>query len=147
MASLIAMAVVAEGQSFFERVPKPFDHTVNPGVMGVAPAPGEPTEMNAVRPVTNIAAYAEPGHILMAGVGVSYEHLRYDTPSARWKSTWSISALTWAGAGLAPNGTEDKPSAVTYGLMAGFFNNLIMLGPAINNGKLIVAVGIGINLN
>lgn len=145
--ALIGISFVAEAQSFFKPLKKPtlVNHSKGFATPNVAPAPGEVTEMNAVRPVTNIAAFAEPGHYLAAGAGISYEHLKYSVADDRWKSTWSISALTWVGAGLG--NSDDKPSAVTYGITAGFFNNLIMIGPAINNGKVIAMIGLGININ
>lgn len=136
----------ANSQSFFKALPKP----VSRGIKGpslAAPESGV-LEMNAVRPVVAFATYSEPGHILMAGAGVSYEHLKWDTQADKYKSTYSISALIFGGAGINASG-PDQPAAITYGVLVGFFNNLINFGPTYNFGikKVGLAVGIGIPLN
>jgi len=102
------------------------------------------SSMNAFRPITNIAAYGEPGNILMAGGGVSYQHLIWDAHGQKWNCQWSIAAMGWAGGSVAPKTPAD---IVSYGIMGGFFNNLLMVGPAFNGKKLMAVVAIGINLN
>lgn len=100
--------------------------------------------MNAFRPIANIAAYAEPGNILMAGAGVSYQHLKWDVSNQKWNCQWSVSGLMWAGGSVAP---QTPVQAISYGIMFGAFNNLIMIGPAINGNKVIATVAVGISLN
>lgn len=100
--------------------------------------------MNAFRPITNIAAYAEPGNILMAGAGISYQHLKWDATTAKWDCLWSISAMGWAGGSVAP---KTPTEAISYGVMFGFLNNLIMVGPALNGNKLQAVISVGISLN
>lgn len=100
--------------------------------------------MNAWRPIANIAAYAEPGNILMAGAGISYQHLKWDITNQKWNCQWSISALGWAGGSVAPKTPAD---AISYGIMFGVLNNLIMIGPAINGNKVIATIAVGISLN
>lgn len=151
---LLSMCVVfsANSQNFFKALPK---HTL--AVFKASRAPGVydttivlPTvrKMNAFRPIASIAAYSEPGHILMAGAGISYEHLEFDVVADKWKSIYSVSTLIFGGAGINASGS-DQPGAVTYGILAGFFNNMINIGPTYNfgNKKVGLAVGIGINLN
>lgn len=147
---LIAFATICSAQSFFKSVPKASTRTFmvrDPkGSFGVAMTAD--STLNAFRPITNIAAYAEPGNVLMAGAGISYQHLKYDFTNAKWKSIWSIAGMMWAGGSVAPQTPAD---AISYGLMVGFFNNLIMVGPAYNGGlkgsKIQGVVSIGINLN
>lgn len=100
--------------------------------------------MNAWRPMANIAAYAEPGNILMAGAGLSYQHLKWDITNQRWNCQWSVAAMGWAGGSVAPKTPAD---IISYGIMFGVLNNTIMVGPALNAGKLIGVISIGINFN
>ncbi|MEO5681456.1 MAG: hypothetical protein ABIQ88_02380 [Chitinophagaceae bacterium] len=147
LTACLLFTVAADAQSFVKRLPKPGDIAVQHGRLSndsgtVIIVPADKT-INAFRPITNVAAYAEPGHILMAGAGVAYEHLKYDAKADKWKAEWSIAAVGWAGAPL----DGSKTDAVSYGIMFGLANNLIMFGPALNNGKLMGVVSIGINLN
>lgn len=153
--SVLLCPVFLQGfsQSFFKPLPKvkpkqmAYGSTLYPRLS----APGVVTVdkngdslQNAFRPIVNIAAYAEPGHILMAGAGLSYQHLRFTQASQKWYCEWSISAVGWAGGSVAPHTPTD---AVSYGIMFGAFNNLLMVGPAINAGKVQAVVSIGISLN
>lgn len=148
--SLLLFTITMMAQSFIRPLPRPMrvqavrSMALNDSVTTVITG----NTINAVRPIVNFAAYAEPGHILMAGAGAAYEHLKYDTKAEKWKAEWSVSAIIFGGAGINPSGT-DIPAPITYGLMVGFFNNLINLGPVYNagTGKVGAAVAIGINLN
>lgn len=101
---------------------------------------------NAWRFVANIVAYAEPGNILMAGVGYGYQHLKYDYTSAKWNARWSINAVGFAGGSVAPT---TPASIASFGIMAGIDNNLFMGGPIYNPGtkQFGIAFSIGISLN
>lgn len=149
---LMGIFMAGMGQSFFKSLPK---HTVTVSKAMRAPSQYDSiivapavTTMTAIRPVASIAAYSEPGHILMAGAGISYESLKFDVVADKWKSVWSVSALIFGGGGINPSG-PDTPSFVTYGILVGFFNNIINIGPTYNYGskKVGIAIGIGINLN
>lgn len=141
ISSLLLFSVCLSAQSFFKAVPKKETSGLQLSSGATAPAA---TTMTAWRPVTNILAYAEPQHILMAGAGVAYEKLQWDDTAQKWKVSWSIATMAWGGASV--DGTT-KTDAVSYGVLFGLANNLIMFGPALNNGKLIGVVSIGINLN
>ncbi len=143
---VIACALVAgqgSAQSFFKALPKR-EQIVSNGRMHALVNTSMDSTMNAIRPIANIAAYAEPGNILMAGAGISYQHLKWNISTSKWNCQWSISGLMWAGGSVAPS---TPTTAVSYGLMFGFLNNLIMVGPAINNNKVIATISIGINFN
>lgn len=152
---LLASCVIIHNsmaQSFFKPVPKVKATAMryNTGNPFAAPrtalpavAPKDST-MNAIRPILNVAAYAEPGNILMAGAGISYQHLRFDQPSQKWYCEWSVSGMGWAGGSVAPS---TPAQAVSYGIMFGILNNMIMAGPALNGKKLQAVVSIGISLN
>lgn len=102
--------------------------------------------LSAWRFSANIAAYAEPGNILMAGVGYGYQHLKYDYSSSKWVCQWSINAVGFAGGSVAPT----TPSTiVSFGILGGIVNNLIMAGPIYNPGakQFGIALSLGISLN
>lgn len=131
-------------QSFFKPIPKR-EHVVSNGYSFRALTnTSMDSTMNAFRPIANIAAYAEPGNILMAGAGISYQHLKWDIASQKWNCQWSVSGIMWAGGSVAPKTPVD---AISYGVMFGVLNNLIMVGPAINGNKVIATIAIGISLN
>lgn len=108
------------------------------------PVPGKDSSVNAFRPIANMVAYAEPGNILMAGAGLSYQHLNWNLTTQKWYCAWSVSAMGWAGGSVAPKTPAD---AVSYGVMFGVLNNQIMVGPAINSGKAQAVISIGISFN
>lgn len=137
---MIFMAANGSAQSFFKPLPK----VATPGKFARAQGITEDSTIYAFRPIANIAAYAEPGNILMAGAGISYQKLKWDIVNQKWNSPWSISGLMWAGGSVAPN---NPTQAISYGIMFGVLNNLIMVGPAINGKKVIATVAIGISLN
>lgn len=102
--------------------------------------------LNAWRPIANIAAYAEPGNLLMAGVGFGYQHLTWNPSTAKWSSVWSVSGVAFAGGSTAPS---SPASVMSIGAMLGLQNNLLMLGPIYNFGtkQIGIAVSVGIDLN
>lgn len=136
---------VGWGQAFFKRVPPPASSYNGPYAPRTTIVTTD-SVMNAWRPITNIAAYAYPGNILMAGAGVGYQHLVYSSITQRWVCQWSVNALGFAGGSVAPS----TPSSIaSIGIMGGFDNNLIMIGPSYNFGtkKIGATVSIGINFN
>lgn len=150
---LLAMLVCINsyGQSFFKPLPRSTEfyteriRSYNPNQPLIRTiAFLKDSTLNAWRPLANIAAYAEPGNILMAGAGLSYQHLKWDVINQRWDCQWSIAAMGWAGGSVAPKNPAD---IVSYGIMFGVLNNTIMAGPALNAGKLIAVISIGINFN
>lgn len=144
---LLASGLGAQAQSFFAPLAKPTGKFVSRRLSLAADSvtmTPSPTTENAFRPITNVAAYAEPGNILMAGAGISYQHLKYDAPTQKWTCVWSVSAMGWAGGSVAPS---TPAQAVSYGIMVGMLNNLIMVGPALNGNKVQAVIAIGINLN
>ena|ERR1700730_17382221 len=100
--------------------------------------------MNAFRVITNLAAYTVPGNILMAGAGISYQHLKWTPAVQKWYCVWSVSAMGWAGGSVAP---ATPAQIVSYGVMLGLFNNLLMIGPALNGNKIGGTIALGFNLN
>jgi hypothetical protein len=80
----------------------------------------------------------------MAGAGLPYQHLKWIPTTKKWYCEWSVSAMGWAGGSVAPS---TPAQAVSYGIMVGFYNNLIMVGPALNGNKVQAVVSVGISLN
>jgi len=101
---------------------------------------------NTWRFIADIAAYAEPGNILMAGIGYGYQHLKYDYAAQKWNCLWSVNGVGFAGGSVAPS---TPASIASFGIMAGIDNNLFMAGPIYNPGtkKFGLAVSVGISLN
>lgn len=143
-AAMILLSHSLLAQSFFKPIPKREQVVSNGYSFRALTNTSMDSTMNAFRPVANIAAYAEPGNILMAGAGISYQHLKWDLTSQKWDCKWSLSGIMWAGGSVAPKTPVD---AISYGVMFGILNNLIMVGPAINGSKVIATVAIGISLN
>lgn len=141
---LLIVGHISSAQSFFKPLPKREQIVSSGGRFRALVNTSMDSTMNAWRPIANLAAYAEPGNILMAGAGISYQHLKWDIANQKWNCQWSISALGWAGGSVAPKTPAD---AISYGIMFGALNNLIMVGPAINGNKVIATVAIGISLN
>jgi hypothetical protein len=102
--------------------------------------------IQAWRFIANIAAYSEPGNIAEAGVGYGYQWLKYDYTTAKWYCNASVSAVAFAGGSVAPT---TPASIMSAAVMAGFLNNLFMVGPQYNFGtkQFGIAVSIGIDLN
>jgi len=143
--SMALIVSVSFSQSAFKRLPKPAAAAVSAKNLKYgATVSATDSVFNAFRFVTNIAAYAYPGNIAMAGAGLSYQHLDYNFATQKYTCKWSVSGMMWAGGSLAP---KNPSEAVSFGVLFGAFNNLIMVGPAINGGKAQAVVSIGINLN
>lgn len=132
-------------QDFFKAVPRPA--RASEGAFSARAAIALPDSiLNAWRPITNIAAYAYPGNLLMAGAGFGYQHLVYSSTTQRWVCQWSVNVLGFAGGSVAPS---TPASVASVGIMGGFDNNLVMIGPSYNFGtkQIGATVSIGINFN
>jgi hypothetical protein len=144
----LLVSTICNAQSFFKPLPKYVERAKYSFKLQTSGDSAKMTSligtMNAFRPIANIAAYTIPGNILMTGAGVSYQHLTIDS-TMKWYCQWSISALMWAGGQIAP--TNGNYSVMSFGIMFGVLNNLIMVGPALNNGKVIGVISIGVSLN
>lgn len=100
--------------------------------------------LNTWRPIASIAVYIEPGNIAAAGVGISYQHLKYLQATQKWTCVWSVSPMVFGGGSVVPS---TPAQIISEGILFGFDNNLIMVGPVLNGTKLGFAVSIGISLN
>jgi hypothetical protein len=143
IASLLFLCYGASAQSSFKALPKVY-HATNPFAHAAVATPD--STMNAWRFIANIAAYSEPGNILMAGVGYGYQHLVWVPSTQKWNCQWSISPVAFAGGSVVPN---TPASVMSVGILGGIVNNTIMAGPVYNFGtkQFGVAISVGINLN
>jgi hypothetical protein len=132
----LAMSSATHAQSFFKALPK------ESAKYGAA-APGG--TLNLFRPSINLVSYSVPGNRLMTGAGPAYEHLKWDATSQKWDVVWSINAQIWYFAPLASGSPTN--GNVAYGLSAGVFNNLVLVGVATDGHYTFGTVGIGVNLN
>lgn len=129
-------------QSPFKPLPK-IAKSVSPFAHALAPVD---SSMNAFRILSVAAAYAEPGNILMAGIGYGYQWLKWDNSTQKWLCKLSISPVAFAGGSVAPS---TPASIMSIGIMGGIDNNLILAGPIYNFGtrQVGIALSIGINFN
>lgn len=136
----ILIATCSFGQSkFLKRIP-PYQPTlIHIAADTVAIAP---TVKNEFRPELNILSYALPDNSLLTGFGLSFQHLKWDAPTKKWKSQWSGNLLIWNKTSL-----DGKPGRAAIGLAFGIMNNLILIGAANDFKTTFATVGIGINLN
>lgn len=142
-ATLLVWAIASDAQSMLYSVPKPVQVTRNPFIRATTLATPDST-LNVFR-ATSAAAYGVPGNIAMAGIGISYQHMKYDYTNVRWQTQWSIGGYGFAGGSVAPKSPAD---IITGAVLFGFYNDLIRVGPGINmNGNLMGVVSVGINFN
>lgn len=140
----ICMSASCSAQ-FFSRMKAPARAPVNTALRGrPVGVTAVDSTFNSFRPVANIAAFAVPANSLMAGMGVSYQNLTYTYATGKYFCNWSVSGVMFAGGNIAPS----LPTAtLTYAVLVGAFNNLIMIGPGLNDGKFQFIASIGISLN
>lgn len=121
-------------QSFTAPVPK---------VQGLGDQPD--SILRAIRPVV-AAAYAYPGNFLMTGAGAGYKHLKWDYPTQKWYSVWSVNGILWAAGTTAPG---PQIPAFAFGPTLGLANDVIQMGAAYDftNGKWIAVISLSIPLN
>lgn len=154
LAGVLFIGSASFGQGMFSRLYKP-NYTfaqypsaksahANAAVVPDSIAISAPT-MQAFRFVANAATYAEPNHIAMAGMGVSYQWLKYNATSQTWVSTLSVNGLLYGGGSVTP------PNTAVYGagLSVGVLNNAITLGGAyiIPTHSVVFTIGANININ
>jgi hypothetical protein len=141
----------AFSQTLFARLPRlnPYNapHVQELGIQPHA-ATITPTDsiFNAIRPIVIGTAYAYPGNLLMAGAGLSYQHLDYNYGTQLYSCTWSVSVIGFAGGSVVPS---TPASIMSVGIMGGYLNNAIELGPIYNFGtkQFGIAAAWGINFN
>ena len=138
-------------KKFFSPVPKPT----------AALAPGTPATRNEWRPVVSLPAMklvessrpdAKVDALLLTstGGGISWQKLKLDAASNKWKCTFSFSPATFL---LSGNFTADNPIDISYAMTVGFFNNLLMIGGGYDLGtvsgrsRFFGLISIGINFN
>lgn len=141
------MSQICYGQVFYKPIPDPYEFqgTHHFKINKLDSAVYLEATMNSIRPVANVAAFTVPGAILMTGAGISYQHLKYIDSTSKWYCVWSISAMGWAGTQVISS--TGQYATISYGISLGLLNNLIMIGPALNNGRIIGVIALGISLN
>lgn len=142
--SLLFIGTISQAQSLFKPIAKPAAQHLTLTPRALAPTTTVDSTLNAWR-TTAAAVYGIPGNIVIAGVGLAYQHLKYDYTNTRWQSQWSVGAYAFAGGSVAPSTPAD---IISVGILAGFYNDLIRVGPIYNmNGKFSLGVSVGINFN
>lgn len=135
-------------QGFFNSIPKPKGLANVRKGQALTAVQLDASVMNAFRPVTNIASYIIGDNVkessIITGVGVGYEHLKYNTETENWRIIWSINALLYGRVAL---GNESNGKKLMYGLSVGAFDNLLMVGFATDGVNGYGTIGVGIPLN
>lgn len=133
----ILLSTTVFGQKIYKALP-PLDLTnLDPLTIAV-------TKMTAVRPLLNVISYAFPGNVILNGAGVSLQRLMFNATSKKWKSVWTGAIMIWNVTAINDNA---KYNHVAAGLMAGLFNNFLLVGVAYNGALVFVTLGIGVSLN
>lgn len=97
------------------------------------------TVQNSFRPIVGVTASISDGTNLAGGIGASFQHNIWDTPSQTWITQYSVSALVFL----------DTRAAVVGGLVLGLANGLIQIGPGwdFTTKKFTLLTGVGIKFN
>ena len=142
--SILFISASVYAQSPFKPLAKVKVAARNPFARATTVLPDSTT--NAWRFIADIAAYAEPGNIAMAGIGYGYQHLKWDYTNQKWNCIWSLNAVGFAGGSVVPS---TPASIASVGVMVGIDNNLFMAGPIYNPGtkQFGIAVSVGISFN
>ncbi len=137
---ILSISVSASSQGFFKPLSKKPEYNNLKG----AHVTSSDSTFFSVRPIANIAAMSLPAFQAMAGAGIGLQNITYNYNSQRYYCNYSINGIMFAGGNIAP---ATPTPTLTYALMIGFLNNLIMIGPGLNGGKIQGIISIGISLN
>lgn len=135
-------------KKFFNSIPKPGDRFQDKTKNEWRPIVALP----ALKIVESSRSDAKVDALLLTstGGGISWQRLKFDDDSKKWKSTFSFSPATIL---LSGNFTADSPIDISYAMTVGFFNNLIMIGGGYDLGSVsgrsrffgLLSVGISFN--
>ncbi len=124
---LAAFSISANAQSFFKPLPLPGNAKVS--------ATANPAIQNSFRPIIGVTASITDGTQLAGGVGISYQHNKFDDQSQAWITQYSVSGLAFL----------DTQGSVLAGLGFGFLN-LFNVGPLYNFGTKKFGIMTGITI-
>jgi hypothetical protein len=94
---------------FFKPLPRPA--MLREGHFGLA----TDSVINSFRPVVSVTALLADGTQLAGGLGIGFQHNKWDVPSQAWVTQWSLSAIGFVG-------TNGNQITGTGGLVFGFLN-------------------------
>lgn len=136
---IILLLVIASGckaQSFFKPLPKP---GYTSGKFSLAGNPAD-SVMNSIRPLVGVSAtILNDGTALAGGLGLGFQHNKWNQLSQTWVTQYSVSALLFI---------DSKGEAIPSVLL-GFANGLLQIGPGYNLGtkQFTLLTGVGIKFN
>lgn len=99
---------------------------------------------NSIRPIVNVTASVSNGASLAGGVGIGFQHNKWDVASQSWLTVYSVSAVGFLGT----NGSKiTGTGAVIFGIPG--TNGLIGIGPGYDftNGVWVLMTGVQIKFN
>lgn len=136
LASVLFFAMSASAQSFFGPKALPTGGTK----LGISAS--NPLVQNFVKPIIGITASVSSGAQLSGGVGVAFQHDKFDNASNSWVIQYSVSGIGFLG-------TDGSKITGTGGLVFGIpgTNGLIQAGPGYDftNKKVVILTGVAIN--
>lgn len=123
---LLAFAFSANAQiksSPFKPIPKPAVHLKTFDAVGEVVNP----TITAWR-FTPAAGYNVTTKQIMAGIGYGVQWMHFVDSTQKYYTTFSIQGIGWVNGSTAPS--LNPPNFASFGISAGFFNQLIMIGTA-----------------
>lgn len=135
LSMLTVFSLSLSAQGLFKPLPKP-DGSYS-GKMALS---GD-SVMNSIRPLVGVTAIVSDGTQLAGGIGIGFQHLKFNQPSQSWIMQYSVSALAFLGS----NGTN---ATFTGGVVVGFLN-LFQIGGGYDftSKRAVLLTGIGIQFN
>lgn len=142
----IFFSYALSAQSFFKPLPKLQPRAAQRNTRNlITPTTVTSTDSTygAFRPVM-VTGYSLPDNHIMGGAGFGFQNITYNYATQRSYVNYSINFVGFAGGAIPPKGQGD---VISYGIMIGALNNLVMAGAALNAGKVQAVVSFGINFN
>lgn len=146
----VILAFTTNAQSLktnpFKPIPKPVQTLKSFDAVGGAVNP----TITAWR-FTPAAGYNVTTKQLMAGIGYGIQWMHFVDSTQKYYTTFSIQGIGWVNGTTAP--TLNPPNFASFGISAGFFNQLIMVGGAYSpatadrKGQLGLVVNLAVPLN
>lgn len=144
----VFISIGANAQSFFKPLPKiqpptTLTNSLQRSIISKTVVTNLDSTYGAFRPMV-VTGYSLPDSHVMAGAGFGYQNITYNYATQRSYCNYSINLVGFAGGSVTPKGQGD---IVSYGIMIGALNNLVMAGAALNAGKVQAVISFGINFN
>ena len=142
---VIVISNTVHAQSFFKPIPKPTQNEMFKARALIQLSDSVAVSstqvnmaQNSFRPVASVTASISDGTALAGGVGISFQHNTFDSPSQTWVTQYSVAAIAFL----------DTRASLVGGLVLGFLN-YVQLGPGYDftTKKVVLLTGVTIKFN